>query len=266
MKKTIALLSALTLLFLCCACGQSTLGSFREIETIGTKHYHIICRKDDQLAPVINAAVKELAAGGTLSTISTQWLGGNVITLDGDASALASLEPESLKISRTLIFGVEENFRPMAYEIGGEYSGMSVDIGKQIGIFLNCPVVFQPIDPADVGAQLASGNIDCAIGFDPILLNAEKYDIGVSYMDSDIILAVPAESPVRSVKDLKDLRIGITEDPAVSSAVAASEKLTKYASGATVYLSTERCFSALDKSWCAAVAMDRLRVLFYPQL
>ena len=34
----------------------------------------------------------------------------------------------------------------------------------------------------------------------------------------------------------------------------------KYASGATVYLSPERCISALDNGWCAAVAIDELRL------
>ena len=204
-----------------------------------------------------------LAARGQLSAISAEWLGKDVITLDGSADALDGLLPEDT--GRTLIIGVEADFPPMASEKNGEYVGMSVDIGRAVAALMNCPVTIQPISVSQVGAQLASGNIDCAIGFDTGLLSAEKYDIGFSYMDSDIILAVREGSEVRRLKDLKAQRIGITDDPAVQKAVKASEKLTKYASGATVYLSAQRCFHALDNGWCAAAAMDRLRFLWTPQ-
>ena len=277
MKKYIVLLLAFALLLACCGCGQESVGVYRTLETIGTKHYSVICRSGDPLAETVNAAMNVLAANGRLLAASTQWLGMDAITLEGDARALDSYvlpEPATAPAEdaepgegetapeRTLIIGVEAGFNPMAFERYGELTGMSVDIGTQIGEALHCPVAFQPIDAADVGAQLASGNIDCALGFDPSVVSASKYDVGVSYMDSDILLAVPAESEVRRLKDLKGLRIGITEDPVVQDVLKADEKITKYASGATVYLSTPRCFSALESDWCSAVAMDHLRLLY----
>ena len=51
--------------------------------------------------------------------------------------------------------------------------------------------------------------------------------------------------------------------PAVLAAVRSSEKLTKFASGATEYLSIERCVNALDMGWCAAIVMDSLMLSYY---
>ena len=44
----------------------------------------------------------------------------------------------------------------------------------------------------------------------------------------------------------------------LSRAIQDNSQITRYASGATVYLTPGRCMEALDKSWCAAVAMDRI--------
>jgi len=263
MKKRIAALLAALLLLSCSGCGQSSVGAFRVLKVVGTNHYSVICRKDDKIAPYINAAMEQLAAGGNLSAISLQWLGTDTITLEGDSEALSALErPED---GRTLIVGVATEFNPMAFTRGGEYVGMSVDIGTAVGMMLGWPVVFQPIAVSDIGAQLSSGNIDCAIGFEPSLVNAAKYDVGVTYMSSDIVLAVREDSEVKRLKQISGQRIGTIEDAAVQAALKADEKVTKYASGATVYLSVPRCVDALDKGWCAAVAMDRLHLLFLAQ-
>jgi ABC-type amino acid transport substrate-binding protein len=246
--------------FLLSACGAQTTGAFRTLRVVGTRHYGVICRAGDQLAPRVNAAMEVLAADGTLSSISTRWLGRDAITLEGDADARAALgEPDD---TRTLIVGVELDFRPMSYEENGALTGMNVEIAYGLGRVLGCPVTLQEISAAEVGAQLSSGNIDCALGFDGMLVDAGKYDVGVRYMDSNIVLAVPADSELRRLKDLKGVRIGCANDPGVVAAVKADEKIVKYAEGATVYLSAARCIGALQSGWCTAIAMDELRLTY----
>ena len=167
MKKFIVLLLTFALLFACCGCGQDIVGVYRELETIGTKHYSVICRSGDPLAETVNAAMNVLAANGRLRAVSAQWLGMDAITLEGDARALDAYplpEPVPAPVEdaepgeeepvpvRTLIIGVEAGFNPMAFERYGELTGMSIDIGTQIGEALHCPVAFQPITAADLGA------------------------------------------------------------------------------------------------------------------
>lgn len=159
---------------------------------------------------------------------------------------------------RRLIFGVEQDFVPMAFEESGTLRGMSVDLGTALGRSLGWEVAFQPIAPGEVETQLASGNIDCALGFDPATVRTGRYTLGVSYMESDVVVAVRADSEYRRFRDIQGQRVGTIEDPVIVSLLRENEKVSRYASGATVYLSAQRCLNALDYGWCGAIAMDRL--------
>ncbi|MBE6997753.1 MAG: amino acid ABC transporter substrate-binding protein [Ruminococcaceae bacterium] len=260
-KKWIALLLALAMLAALCGCGQTQYASFRALEVIGEKQFCAICRGGDKLAPIIDAALKTLAAGGTLPSITARWLGQDRSCLEGDAGALRALDevPEP----RRLIVGVEADYRPIGFEEYGTLQGMSVDLANAIGELLGWEVLILPITAEEVSANLISGNVDCALGFDGALVSADKFSVSAPYLKSDIIVAVRAESDVRRIRDLKDSRVGVVDDPAVLNAVRSSEKLTKYASGATVYLSLGRCVNALDNGWCAALAMDSLMLSFF---
>ena len=264
MRKIIAPLLALALLLGLTACGRQNSSAFRTLEVIGARRYSVICRLDDRIAPLIDEAMRNTAASGELSAISIRWLGRDAITLKGEAApeetpedAEAEAEADETP-ARTLLVGVEADFEPMAYTENGALRGMSIDIADALGRALGWEVAYQPISPAEVGTQLASGNIDCALGFDPATVSASKYTVGVTYLESDVVLAVRPDSDIRRIRDIKDQRIGAVDDPVVTRLVKNHDKLTKYASGATVYLSPRRCVNALDNGWCAAVAMDVL--------
>lgn len=261
MKKTISLFLALLLLLSFCACGREDDSRYRTLEVVGQKHYCCICRGGDKLAPVVNAALETLAGNGTLSALSAARLGSDRISLDGDVGALDALE--ELPEPRTLIFGVESDFYPVAYMENGEVKGLCADIAAAIGTLLGWDVMVLSIGPDEVGDQLNSGNIDCALGFDFALVSASKYAVGDCFMESDLILAAPADSEIRRVRDLKGCRVGTVNDPTILKAVRSDEKLTKYADGATEYLSLPRCLDALDKGWCSAVVLDALMLAFY---
>ena len=270
-NRIFALLLALTLLLPLAACGGEDSGAFRTLETLGVKRYSLICRKDDKLAPLIDAAMLALASSGQLSAICVRYLGSDRIVVSGGdpAEALPTPTPvpelaegEEAPPARRLIFGVERDFRPMAYEENGSLRGMSVEIAEALAQTLCMEVDWQPISPSEVATQLSSGNIDCALGFDPGEVNPEKYTVGVAYLESDLILAARRESAVRGLRDIRDQRVGTIDDPLLEEAVKASDSVTRYASGATVYLTPQRCMEALDKGWCAAVAMDSLMLAY----
>ena len=260
-KRILALLLVLALLPCLSACGKQELGVFRPLEVIGTKKCGVICRKGDQIAPVIDAGMRVLSANGTLSAISFQNLGRDAVKLDGDLGALEALDRELAH--RVLIVGVHTNLRPLAWEENGEMRGMSVDIARHLCSLLGWELRLQPILETEIDTQLASGNIDCALGFDGALVKADKFEPGVSYMESSIVVAVRSESALRRLKDLKGRHVGTVEDPLVQSALKASEKLTKYAVGAYVYTSALRCVNAMDGGYCGAVVMDSLLLSYY---
>ena len=261
MKKILALVLILSLMLSLCGCGGKKESAFRTLDVVGTKYYSTICRGGDKLAPVIEAAMSTLAGNGTLSALTVHWLGSDRCCLEGDAGALAALE--ELPEPRTLIFGVERDFCPIAYEENGVARGLCVDIAMAIGELLGWETRVQSIAPDEVAAQLSSGNVDCVLGFDSGLVSAEKYSVGGCFMESDILLAVRSESELKRVKHLKGLRVGTVNDPAVRNAIRSSEKITKHAEGATEYLSLPRCIEAMDNGWCAAVVLDSLMLQYY---
>ena len=244
-----------------CACGKENAAAFRSLETVGTKHYCVICRGGDKLAPVIDAAVQALAGNGNLSALMITWLGSDRCCMKGDAGAFAALT--ELPEPRTLNVGVEAEFYPIAYEENGVSRGLCVDIAAAVAQLLGWEVRIIGITPEEVETQLASGNIDCAVGFDAGLVSASKYSIGECFMESSILLAVRTESEIRRIKDLTGCRVGTVSDPSVINALRSDEKLTKYASGATQYLSLPRCIEALDLGWCSAVVLDSLMLAYY---
>ncbi len=261
MKKCIACLLLLALLASLCACGQEEVSAFRALEVIGEKQFCAICRGGDRLAPLIEAALSTLAADGRLASITARWLGRDRSCLEGDASALRELE--EMPTPRKLIIGVETDYDPIAFEENGLLRGMSVDLAEAVADVIGWEVMVLPITAEDVAAQLSSGNVDCALGFDGSIVRADRYSVGAPFLKTDIVLAVRSESEVRRVRDLNGCRVGVIHDPAVLAAVRSSEKLTKHASGATEYLSIARCINALDNGWCAAVVMDSLMLSYY---
>lgn len=263
MKKFFAILLALVLLASLWGCGEKEQAAFRSLETLGTKYYCAICRGGDKLSPYIEAALGDLVITGTLQAASQKWLGSNRIQWDSDSAGLKDLPEDQAPEARTLIFGVETAFYPLAYEENGTLQGFCVDIANAIGAALGWEVQLISITPTEVATQLSSGNIDCALGFDKSLVRAGDYDIGSCFLESDVVLAVRSESGIRRLKDLQDLRVGTISDPAVRALLQANEKLAKYASGATEYLDLPRCIEALDKGWCAAVAVDVLALSGY---
>ena len=265
-NRICALLLALALLAGLCGCGRAEVSKYKILSVLGTKRYSVIYRKDDRLAETVDTAMETLAANGTLSAISTRWLNRNAITLEGSlpTPALPGADAETEEDAdaapaRTLIVGVEQNFAPMAYyEQDGGLRGMSIEIADALGALLNWEVRYQPISPADIETQLASGNVDCALGFDPGEVSASKCTVGVTYMESDVVVAALTNSDYGRIKDLRGMSIGTIDDPVVIRYIRADEDLARYAGGATVYVSLQRCMTSLENDWCAAVAMDRI--------
>ena len=267
MKRWICLLLALLLLGSVCACGKKDPNAFRTLRLVGTKQYSVLCRGGDRLAPVIDAAMATMAENGTLGAIITRWLGNDRCCYDTkNAVTLAELDEESLPEPRLLLIGVDSDAYPLAYtDAYGGADGLCVDIARALGETLGWDIRLISITPDSVAAQLSSGNVDCALGFDASIVDSEKYSAGGSFLESEILLAVRNGSDVRRLRDLKGTRVGTVNDPAVLRALKGNEKVTKYAAGATEYLSLPRCIEALDAGWCSAVVLDELMLRFYRQ-
>lgn len=261
-KKLLSLiLMILSSVLTLAACSGSGDKPYRVIETLGQAQYCAAFRADDPVADEVCAALSVLAADGTIASLSQQWIGEDLSCLSGDKNALEKLESRSERTS--LIIGVEEEFRPLSYSDGGEYMGFTVDLARRIGALLGWDIRIQPMAASELTAQLVSGNVDCALGFDTEGADVSKLRVGECYMESSIVLASLSDGDVKHIRDLKDLKIGAVKGTSAVSAAASSEKAAKYAQSITAYLSPLRCINALREGWCAAIAMDEIMLEAY---
>lgn len=261
MKRIFAFILVAALCLGLAGCGEEQIGSYTVLEEIGTKQYASIYRLDDVVAPVVEAALSNLTASGTLSRISGTWLGSDKILTQGKADALSEVE---IPASRTLNIGVDTDAPPFAYtDASGNLCGFSVDAANAVGSLLGWSVKIIPVKSSEIETQLSSGNIDCALGFDPECVDAAEYTLGEIFMESAIVLAVPESSDVKNIRRIKGERIGTISDPALESAIAAHDKISKHSDGATVYLTPPRCISAMENGWCVAIVMDIMMLKAY---
>ena len=124
-KRIAALLLALTLC--CCAACSKTVGSYRVVKTLSTEQFRIGFRDGDQAAVYVNAALKVLAADGTIHSLALKWFGTDNTTFDSDAGALDALGDIP---QRTFIMGLNEERFPMSYADGDGYSGFDVELAQ----------------------------------------------------------------------------------------------------------------------------------------
>ena len=82
-------------------------------------------------------------------------------------------------------------------------------------------------------------------------------------MKSEVVIAVPESSDVKSIRRIRGERIGTISDPALEEAINAHSKIIKHSDGATVYVTPPRCISAMEKGWCVAIVMDILMLEAY---
>ena len=256
LKRFLCLVLALIMIFSLCACGNAIKPAYRQLDILGIKDFALVFRSGDKSAQYVTAALSTLAANGTLSYHSRQWLGSDRICLVGDDAALYSFE--EMPAERVYIVGVEENCRPLSYEYQGEYVGMSVDIARSIGQALGWEIRIQPIASKDIGIQLQSGNIDCAIGFGTEYLSREKFLISDTYMQSEIVLFATYDSNIKSIGRLKGKKVGYYGDQSVKTIVNANEKIAKTAGGYLEFSSMSSCFKALKNGSLSIAAMDSI--------
>lgn len=261
MKRILALLLAAAVCLSLCGCGEEPVGPYAVLEEIGTKEYAAIYRTDDVIPQVVEAAISSLAATGTLSRLAAQWLGSSeYIGFEGDFSALNEVE---MPAPRTLMVGVDTDSPPFAYTSGGELVGFTVDLGNAIGSVIGWDVRIIPVRSDEIETQLSSGNIDCALGFSPLCVDPTAYEVGTVLMKSEVVIAVPESSDVKSIRRIRGERIGTISDPALEEAINAHSKIVKHSDGATVYVTPPRCISAMENGWCVAIVMDILMLRAY---
>jgi hypothetical protein len=86
-----ALLLALGILLSLAGCAK-TVGNYRVLKTFGEESFRIGYRLDDQVAVYIDAALRSLAADGTVHRLAVEWMGQDNTLIEADTKPLKELE------------------------------------------------------------------------------------------------------------------------------------------------------------------------------
>ena len=232
-KRIAALLLALALCVSCAACSK-TVGSYRVVKTLGTEQFRIGFRDGDQAAVYVNAALKVLAADGTIHSLALKWFGTDNTTFDSDANALDALGDIP---QRTFIMGLNEERFPMSYADGDGYSGFDVELAQAVCARLGWTLQYQPISNQNAYVELSSGNVDCAWGGmvldqtdskDSKNKKKQKMTLTAPYLENALQLIVRGDSKYRTTGSLKGTTVLLGTDETYMTALSADEKLLKH--------------------------------------
>lgn len=125
----------------------------------------------------------------------------------------------------TFILGLDDSFPPMGYRNeNNEIVGFDIDVAKEVCNRLNMELKLQPISWAAKVEELNSKNIDCI--WNGMSVDDERKQImnlSESYMKNSLVLVVINSSEYKTIKDLKDKKIGVQTGSISQEVLEASE-------------------------------------------
>ncbi len=120
------------------------------------------------------------------------------------ALALMSCSPDDA-VKKKLIIGTDATYPPFeALDEKGEFTGVSIDMGRELAKSMGREVEFRNISFEGLNAALKSGSIDCVIS--SMTANDERrksIDFSDSYVKTRLAILVSTKSPIQSLDDLK---------------------------------------------------------------
>ncbi len=269
-KRLASLLIACLLLLSLTGCGEDV-GEYRILKTVGEERFSIGYRVGDPVALYVDAALRTLAAEGTVHKLAMQWLGTDNTAMEADENALDDLG----KIpKRTLIVGVNESCFPLSYSDGDTFSGFDIALAKAVCKRLGWKVKFQAIARSDIYIQLTSGNVDCIWGgmpMDDINLDdkgnekpmSEQLAVSEPYLRNEIILITRNDSEYGSMAKLRGKTLMMDSGQQYMDALTESGLQDRFGQIQRVNGGAQQCFEALKTGQCAAILTDSVALSYY---
>ena len=269
--RLLALLLALAALFSLSGCAK-TVGKYRVLKTFGEESFRIGYRLDDQVANYIDAALRVLAADGTVHRLAVEWLGTDEMLIEPDAKALENLGSIP---KRSLIVGVNDSRFPLSYADGKHFDGLDIALARAVCEKLGWSVRFQAVAPSDVFVQLTSGNVDCVWG-GMTLEGVNKQENGRdkpisqqlalsgAYLKSEIVLISRADSRIANTLRLRGQSVMLDSGEQYIAALQSDSGITRRCGAIErVNGGAQQCFNALQSGEAAAIVTDSVAMAYY---
>lgn len=253
-----------------CACGgggtgvaydSAVYGRYRTLASFGQEQFAIGFRSDDFVRYYVDAALRVMAADGTIHSIALRWFAEDNTTFAADAKAMDDIGNIPV---RTLIVGLDAEAFPMSYADGDTYAGFDVDVARALCDKLGWTVKFIPIKAENAYVELSSGNVDVAWGGLALDTSGKQFVALAPYMTNELVLVVRADSGIRSAGKLKGKTLvmdvaqkymdALNLDTALRDKFG---KITRLTGGA------QKCFEALDGGEADAAIVYSVAARYY---
>lgn len=265
-KRILALLLCLCLTLPLFGCGKQV-GQYQIVRTLGEESYCIGYRIGDQVALYVDAALRELAADGTVHRLAMQWLGTDNTAMEADEHALEAVG----KIpKRTLIVGVNESCFPLSYYDGEAFAGFDIALAEAVCDRLGWKVRFQAIARSDIYVQLSSGNVDCIWGgmpMDDVNLDdkgnekpmSQQLAVSEPYLENEIVLVMRADDAGR----LSGASLMMDSGTQYLEALDRAGLTDRFSQVERVNGGAPQCFDALSTGQVDAILTDSVALAYY---
>ncbi len=157
--------------------------------------------------------------------------------------------------SEKIIVGIDK-YEPYTYlDADGSYAGVDIEIAKQVFHELGYEPEFKFITWSEKNENLADGTIDCIWSCYSMNGREEKYQWAGPYMYSRQVIAVDADSDIRTFSDLADKRVGVQSTTrAAGLFLHMTDSDLPKVKEVNCFASTEDMFAALRKGYVDAVS------------
>lgn len=116
----------------------------------------------------------------------------------------------SIQRTRTLRVVTDPGWRPFADSQNGQLVGYDIDLAREIGRRLGLAVEFKTAGYDALYDSLVNGDADLIVAALPYAPEqGERARFSEFYFNAGQVIVVPQTSPVRSVNDLRDRRVGV---------------------------------------------------------
>ena len=262
-RRLLAMLLCMAALILLPACGGSKPVSFRVIAELNSEEFRVAFRKDDPLADIVTAAMKELAAEGQLSRLSAQYLGADYTCMEALPEATRILEAEIVP-GRKLRVGVQEGVAPISSSRDdGSFYGLIPDLAELVAAKLGWSFEYMAINSDNVAAELGSGNIDCAWMAASFSESTETCTLSPGWLRNTHELVVREGSGIRRKKSLKSKVLAVTDATSLAALKEAGLTEEKLKNTVWTYDDLISCFNALAAGDCDALVIDSIVAGYY---
>ncbi len=261
LPRLTALLLAVCLILSLAACGKPDAVGYEVIDTLKKTGFVIAFREGDKLSEYVPAALKVLAAQGTVAALAVRWFGSDDTAITGDAEALDAFEgiPE-----RDFILGFSPSAAPMAYEENGEYKGFDIDLARAVCELLGWNLKLQPVDVSRLSSELLSGNVDSVWGGLYEGASADGVVVTQVYMKVNFVLVARAADGFRSWRSLKGKFLSMGALEIYSQVLEENPKLAERLGGVSRLASgTAGCFTELENRACDVILVDSAAAQYY---